>query len=320
MKNYTEGLTVGQRILYRITYGLFALVSLLPLGLLYICSDMLCVLVYRIVRYRRKVVWRNLTACFPDKPEAELRATERRFYHFLCDYFFETIKLATMSQKEMRRRMRFEGLELFDEAFAKGQSVSLMLGHYCNWEWVSSLGIHIPEGSVGGQIYHPLENVVMDRVFLRLRERFRVNCIDRDDTLQTLVRWKREGRVSITGYIADQVPGFQSMHYWTPFLNHDTSFFSGAERITRVIGASVMYVDMERPKRGYYTGRIKVMLNNVASVPRFHATELYVRELEKTICRQPEFWLWSHNRWKRTREDFERVFSEKAVRRITGKL
>lgn len=308
-----ETLTV--RILYAALSALFILLSLLPLRLLYVGADIMAGVLHTLVRYRRKAVKENLTSSFPEKTPREIAAVTRAYYRFLADYFVETLKLTTMSRRQMERRMRFEGIEQAEAALAAGHSVSLYLGHYCNWEWVSSIPLHIhAEGSVCAQIYHPLENPAADRLFLRLRGRWGAVSVKLHDTLRAIVRWKKEGRPSMTGYIADQVPGWNGIHCWVDFLHHDTPVYSGPEKISRMLHAECYYIDMSRPRRGYYTGRFVRMSADAAAEPEFAMTREYFRLLQESIERCPAYWLWSHRRWKRTRAKFEARFPDAADR------
>lgn len=292
---------------YNITYAVCYLVSLLPFWVLYRISDGLYYILYYAVRYRRPLVRKNLSDSFPEKTEAEIVRIEKGFYAWLCDYFVETIKLFTVSKSNIMRRMRFEGVENVRKATDKGQSCALYLGHYCNWEWVTSFPLAIGDSVVCGQIYHVLENKTFDRVFLKLRNRLGSISIPMAETLRHIVKYRKEGKPVIIGFIADQVPFWNNIHYWTDFLHHDTPVLTGTERIVNNAGFAAFYVDMRREKRGYYVARFVPLTYNSKELGEFQLTEMYFRHLEKTIQRQPPYWLWTHNRWKRTREEWERV-------------
>ena len=297
-------------ILYYIVFSFWFLASLLPLRLLYVFSDLLYYPLYYGVRYRRKVVRNNLVSSFPEKDMKEIIQIEKDFYSFFCDYMVETVKLFSMSKKEMQKRMTFEGTELVTDAFDAGRSCSCYLGHYCNWEWVSSLPIHLGRPEICGQVYHPLENAAFDKLFLHLRSRFGAKSITMNDTFRTVIGWKKSKILNIVGYISDQVPGYESVHYFADFLHHDTPVFTGTERISKIADTTVVYLDISRPKRGYYLCRFVKIADSLNDHPIFYATEQYYRLLEQTIQRAPQYWLWSHNRWKRTREEFNQLFSE----------
>lgn len=306
-----------KNLTYYLSFALWFIISLLPLWVFYRLSDGLYYLVYHVVRYRRRVVYANLRSSFPEKSEAEIERIAKDFYSFFCDYIVETLKLFSMGEKNIRKRMKFEGLDQVKKDFANGRSVSVYLGHYCNWEWISSLGLHLDEQC--GQIYHPLENATLDRLFLYMRGRFKAQSIKMDDTFLTILKWKKEGRKNIVGYIADQVPGYNNIHYWADFLHHDTPVFTGAERISKIMDTAVYYIDVERPRRGYYVARFIKIADSLNEHPVFFATEQYFRLLEKNIQRAPQYWLWSHKRWKRTREEFNRLFTEEERKKRLSK-
>ncbi len=306
--------------MYYIAFAIWHLLSLLPLRIHYMLSDFIYLFIYKIAHYRLAVVRGNLSSSFPEKSEEELRQIERRFYHWFCDYIVETVKMFSMSRRQIKKRMIFEGIEQINEDLSKGRSVTVYLGHYCNWEWITSLGLHIPPEGTAAQLYHPLESKLVDRLFLYSRSRYNAKCLEMKEAFQILAGWQKQGRYSVTGYISDQVPGFSSMHYWPMFLNHDTPTYTGAERIARILNTPVYYFDIFRPKRGYYVAKVIKMCDDPKKQPKFWMTEQYYRLLENSIKRAPEFWLWSHNRWKRTREQFNELYSEEERKRILNKL
>ena len=240
-------------ILFRISRWLWFLCSWMPLRVHYIFSDVVFFpLIYYVLRYRRALVKQQLRDSFPDYDEARLRQIERDFYRWFSDYVVETLKLMSISPDEMRRRMEMVNLTEVDlQLEAEGAPFCfLYLGHFGNWEWVSSIPLWTKADEVCGQIYHPLHNSVMDRLFLHVRGRFGATSIAMKETLRTVLGWKREGRRAMVGFIADQSPKLEAMHHWTTFLNHETSFFTGAEKIGRSVGARYFYVDITRPRRG----------------------------------------------------------------------
>ncbi|MCR5314211.1 MAG: lysophospholipid acyltransferase family protein [Bacteroidaceae bacterium] len=295
-------------MLYGFLYTFVYAFSLLPLCILYIISDGLYIIIYKIVGYRKKIVRKNLTDSFPNKTEEEIKKIEKGFYHFLADYFVETIKLMSISKKEISRRVKFSHTELLREAEDKGQSSSVFLGHYCNWEWVTSLGLQIQPSTYVCQIYHVMENRVFDKLFLHIRERMESKCVPMSNILRKRIECNREKCPMVIGYIADQVPFWNSIHYWTFFLNHDTPVLTGAETLAKRFNDRCLYLDIKRPRRGYYNLEFKLICKESKDIPNWEITETYYKELEKSINDQPEFWLWSHNRWKRSREKFIKKF------------
>lgn len=296
---------------YYIGYAIWYMLSLLPLRVLYVLSDLLYLLVSRIVRYRHRVIWNNLKTSFPEKTDQEIRRIEHDFYHYFCDYLVETIKMMTISERQLRQRMTFTGMEELNRVLSSGQSCAVYLGHVGNWEWITSLPFWVSSDVQCAQIYHPLENAASDKLFLKVRERLGARCIAMNDTLREVVRYRREGRTICVGYISDQKPHWVNIHHWVDFLNHDTPVLTGTERIARSTGHAVFYADVTRKRRGYYNCDMQLITTDPKSTNKWELTDRYFSALEQTIRRDPAIWLWSHDRWKRTREEFNRRFEVK---------
>lgn len=291
------------KFVYHILFFLLYLLSLLPMRLLYLLSDGLFFPLFHVVKYRRKVVEKQLDECFPDKSMQERRAIERQFYHFFCDYLVEVIKLFSISKEEMMRRMKFVGIEQVREELKDKKFCFLYLGHYCNWEYIASLSYWLPEIHCG-QIYHRIYNQAFDDLFLKLRGQFGGESILMKDTLRRILTLRGQEKKVMIGFISDQLPKWENMNHWTTFLNHDTSFFIGAERIAKQVDAALYYVDVERVKRGYYQVTFRLMTLHPKEFPDYELTDQYARLLEKSIRHQPAYWLWTHKRWKRTKEEW----------------
>ena len=295
-------------IAYHLLLAGWYLFSLLPMWFHYLLSDMIYGLLYKLVGYRKKVVRQNLKESFPEKTEEDLKKIERSFFHFLSDYLVESVKLMTISRRNLQRRMVFKGTELIEQCIEEGQSCAIYLGHYCNWEWVTSLPLWVSPKAQCGQIYHPLENLVTDRIFLRLRERMGAVCIPMQDTLRKMITDQRSGQLTVIGYISDQKPYWTNIHHWVDFLHHDTPVLTGTERIIKKAGHAVFYLDIRRVRRGYYEGEFKLITREPRKLQEFELTDIYFQMLEESIRRAPEYWLWSHKRWSRTREEFNKNY------------
>lgn len=299
-----------KEFLYNIIYGIFYLVSKLPYRALYVISDIANLVLYHIVRYRRDIVRRNITSAFPEKSMEECIAIEHGFYRWFCDYFVETVKLMSVSRQELLSRIEFRGIDKIEECFDRGQTCAGILGHYGNWELLSATGLVIkkhPEAVIG-LIYHPLRSQLFDRLFINMRQSMGGVCVPKKDILRYLVSFRSQNLMNLFGYIADQAPRYRNIHLWLPFLNHDTPVFTGAERIMRKMNNAVFYIDVERPERGKYIYTFKLMTDKPGEMPEFEITKKFFAMLEQTIRRDPRFYLWSHNRWKRTREEFDKEF------------
>ena len=295
---------------YHLIYGLLKVHAFLPLRVLYIFADILFVITYHIVRYRRKMVRKNLTNSFPSKTEKEIAKIEKQIYHHLCDYFFETIKLLHISDEEMMRRMEFHGQEALAEVMKDNRSCILYMGHYGNWEWVTSIGLHFPHDMVKAQIYQLISSKSFDEIFKKIRTRFNSLNIERKETMRTIVKLRNENKQVIYGFISDQRPPRYYDEYWTTFLNQDSLFLRGTERIARKTKFAVAYLDIEKIKRGHYKGTFSVISPDASQEPEYAITEMYVRKLEKTIWRNPAYYLWSHNRWKFAKKNESKINAE----------
>lgn len=276
--------------------------ALLPLGALYVISDGVALLLRHVVRYRRKVVRKNLAESFPDKSVAELRDIERRFYRNFADYIFETVKLLHISDKEMSRRMVFENIELVDRLLGEGRSIAVYFSHCGNWEWAPSITMHTAfppdRGAVYGQVYRPLRNRWFDAMMLRIRSRFGSHSYPKKTVLRDLIKEKRTGLPAMVGFMSDQKPSHGDTIHVVSFLNHPTAVITGTETLARRLDMAAIYWDMEKVSRGHYKITNRLISDRLADEPQYSITDRYAAMLEKTIMRDPAVWLWSHKRWK----------------------
>lgn len=289
-------------ISYRISVGILSALARLPLEVLYVFSDIAYFIIYYAVRYRRKTVRHNLELVFGPSGHSNIIRIEKKFYRHLCDCIAETVKLLHISDEEIDRRAVVTNGEYIDGIIRSGHSVVLLLGHYGNWEWVQAIIHHFKEPLVGGQIYRPLRNKMMDMVMLRIRSRFGLECIPQKNAVRRLLGIERGGQKFVIGFISDQRPTGKTLHHWTTFLGQDTPYVVGGETIGNHVDARFIYLDMEKTSRGHY----RLTFCPVVPDPEDKGPDPYTREfmkmLEKTIRREPAYWLWSHRRWKRHRE------------------
>ena len=293
------------KIQYALIYSWVKIHALLPMRALYVLSDILYVLVYRIIRYRVKVVRKNLTNSFPEKSEAELLKLEREFYHHFADYIVETIKLAHISLEELQRRAYLRNPELVDQLMAEGHTCFILLmGHYGNWEWFSGSTSRFKDSRIY-QIYRPLSNKAFDQLFIHLRTQFGSYGIKKQDTVREVIQLKKDKTPCVVIFIADQTPSRNNLHYWTTFLNQDSAILTGPERLAKKLNLPVIFLDTKQVKRGYYTVDMKLLTDHPKDTPDNWITEQYARLMEKCILRNPAGWLWTHKRLKYNRTDNE---------------
>lgn len=273
-------------------------ISYLPFCVLYILSDVSGFVLYHLIRYRRTIVRRNLSESFPEKSPDEIKSIEKGFYRFFADNIFETCKMASISPEEMSRRMKFTNIEAVNERLRQGHSVALYLGHYANWEWASSMPIRLEKGIAAAQVYRRLRSANFDRLMIGIRSRMGAKCVEMRQTARYINSLAADGKSSLTGFIADQSPKRREIRHFVEFLHHRTPVVTGTERIAKRYGFDAWFLRTTRVRRGYYEAEFVRMHDDPKSLPDFELTEIYFRLLEQTIRRQPELYLWSHNRFK----------------------
>lgn len=294
--------------MYQIIYTLVYALSRLPMRWLYALSDVIFVLLYYVARYRRSTAWANLTSSFPDKSVEELRGIERRFYRWLGDYVVETVKLISADEETVRSMMEYSNMEILEQHVSKGHSCAIFGAHYCNWEFLTTIpvGMKDPSCSLLATIYHPLRNKAFDRLMLAVRQRNHSVCVPKQHLLRYMKRYDEQGLSVMYGYCFDQSPKWENIHLWLDFLNHDTPVFNGAERISRKKHHAVFFLDTRRVGRGRYHCDVVMLAPDAGALPEGEVMRLGFQRLEAEIHRQPEYYLWTHKRWKRTREEWEK--------------
>ncbi|HEY0741479.1 MAG TPA: lysophospholipid acyltransferase family protein [Chryseosolibacter sp.] len=273
------------------------LLSRLPFPVLYALSDFLFFVSYRIVRYRRKIVQRNIRNSFPEKSRQEHKQIEKDFYRHLCDYGVETLKLFTISREELMERMQFANHDLLAKFKANNQSIFFLASHQFNWEWMLvSASLSFPFDIEF--VYQPVNNKFFDRFSLETRSRFGALGIRRKDVAREII--KRRNKLKGIASVADQYPGYDSdKKYATRFLNQDTVFFYGTNQLAQLTQFPTLYYKVEKVRRGHYLSTPVVIGEPPYEKTSDQVIENYVRELEKSIQSAPANYLWSHNRWKK---------------------
>lgn len=289
-----------RRFSAKLLISVFRIFACLPLRALYLLSDLAFVMIYHLVRYRRSVVDDNLVKCFPDMTPTGLACIRRRFYRNFCDTFVEAIKLLHISDNEMCRRMEFVNTDLIDNMLAQGKSIAIYFSHCGNWEWAPSVTLHTAfhKGVEYCQVYRPLRNHAFDSLMLAIRSRFGSLSFSKATVFRDIVMLKRQGTLSVTGFMSDQKPSHNDPTVVTMFLNRPTAFISGTETLARRMGLAVLYWDMEKLGRGHYRITTRLLDDGTHAGDPGSLTKKYAAMLQDTIERDPAIWLWTHKRWK----------------------
>ncbi|MHB8208014.1 lysophospholipid acyltransferase family protein [Mucilaginibacter sp.] len=271
------------------------LVSLLPFWLLYIVSDILFIFLYYIFSYRKAIVRENLRNAFPEKSEVERLVIERKYFKYLADLVMESIKSISISKKEVQRRMVPINPELIEHYFSQGKSIIAAAGHYCNWEMATlSFGFLTDKRRV--IVYKTQSNIIFNDFFNRTRSRFGATMVAMKQTLRKMIEYKNE--LTFTVLVSDQTPIRGEVNYFTMFLNQPTAVFLGIEKLTKVTDCVVIFYRIDYIKRGYYTYTLVPLVENPKQTKPYEITDIHVRYLETLIREKPQYWLWSHRRWK----------------------
>ncbi len=274
---------------------LFYLISLLPIWSLYLLSDVLYLIVYKIIGYRKNVVFTNLQNSFPNKTGEERKEIQNRFYRHFFDVIVESIKAVSNSESFLRNKVVFKNIEMFDKYFNNNQSIVLAVSHYGNWEW-GILGISLNAKQKMMGVYKKLNNSFFNNFMNKNRGKFGADLVEMNDTYRYLVNTKEQCK--IIGLLADQSPVKDETNYWTTFLNQETAVYLGPEKIAKKFNYPVVFCSMKKVKRGYYEVFIEELCTNPEKTNEGEITSLYLRKMEEKINEQPEYWLWSHKRWK----------------------
>lgn len=274
------------------------LLAWLPLRVMYGISGFFFVLIFHVFGYRKDVVYNNLRNSFPQKSEEEIDAIAQRFYRYFTDVFVESIKGIHFTPKDFDKRMTIKGVEHCNKVFEENRSCILMLAHYGNWEWTRAMGLSLKHELLA--VYHPMKNKYFDRYVRRLRQQLHASLIAMRDTYKVLYEGYEAGRLTATGFISDQSPP-RGKGYWTTFLNQDTAFFEGGAKIAQKTNSAIIYMTIRRKKRGYYEMTLTPMFDQPRNATTSEIIERYIEITEELIHEAPEYWLWTHRRWKRKR-------------------
>jgi KDO2-lipid IV(A) lauroyltransferase len=284
---------------YYLFFAVNWVITLLPLSVLYLFSDFIFVLIYYFPGYRKKVVRTNLKNSFPEKSEEEIRQIARSFYRHFADLMIEILKLRNMSNSSQLKRYTFSNTEIFDRLREEKRDVIGVLGHYNNWEWPTLLGQRINYLSI--IIYKPLQNKYFNSFMNNQRTKDGLKIAPTSMIIRDIINYRKQKINTFSVFIADQTPPPGEIYHWTTFLNQDTAFFTGAGKIAAKYDMAVVFLNIQKKKRGYYNLDFELLIDHTSGIEEKVIIEKYVRRLEEQITEKPDYWLWSHRRWKHKR-------------------
>lgn len=285
-----------QFLVYIIAYPLLWLIALLPFRILYFLSDIAYGITYYLIGYRKKTVRENLALTFPHLSEKERLIIEKKSYRHMCDMFLEMIKTMKISRKQINKRFVFTNMEVYREVESKNKSIILMCAHYASYEWVISMNNYI--NFEGYAVYKKINNKHFDGLVKKIRGRFKTHLIHIFETASVIRSNENKGIKGIYGLAADQSPQLKKNSHWEKFLGIEVPVYAGGEVLSKKFDMNVLYLKVEKVKRGHYQATFEVLTDDVQSLPKFELTKQYLQKVEQQIHQAPEYYLWTHKRWK----------------------
>ncbi|PWA06305.1 lipid A biosynthesis acyltransferase [Flavobacterium laiguense] len=283
-------------IIYLITYPFLWCISILPFPLLYLLSDFIFIIVYHIIGYRTKTVRENMALTLTHLSEKERYIIEKKFYHHLCDLFLEMIKTMTISKEEICKRYVFKNIEVYKEIEKKEKSIAIMCAHYASYEWAISLNYHSKYKSYG--IYKKISNDYFDKLVHKIRSKFKAILITTKETIPTIINNNNNNILSVYGFASDQSPKANTAFHYAKFMGIEVPVHTGAEMLAKRYNMNVVFLQTKKIKRGYYEASIELLSENSSEVPNYELTDQFLKLVEKQIYEAPEYYLWTHKRWK----------------------
>jgi len=285
-----------QRIIFYIVYPLIWLLSKAPFPVLYFISDIGFFIIYHLVGYRKDLVLNNLRTSFPEKSEKELLVIRKKFYHHFVDVFAEMLKTFTISNEQMKKRFKIHNISLIEESAAKGKSIIIVGSHYANWEWILSMNLHTNIAGYG--TYTKINNVFLENKISTTRERFGGIMVLKKDTIRNIAKNYRDNKVGIYGLLSDQSPQLGRTFYWANFMGVRVPIHTGAETLAKRYDCAVVFMKISKLKRGYYKVHYETLTETPKSFPDYEITDMFLKKAEEQIRENPNYYLWTHNRFK----------------------
>lgn len=288
-----------QFLVFIIAFPFLWIISILPFRLFYWFSDFVYLILYYIIGYRKKTVRENLALAFPNLSAKERLVIEKKSYHHLCDMFLEMIKTMTISPEEMNKRFVITNLEVVKEYEKKGKSTILLASHYASWEWLLTLNEKTLFRGIG--VYKKIANKYFDKLIRDIRSKYKAELVETKRAIPLIAENQEKGILSMYGLASDQSPKLNRAFHWDKFMGVEVPVHTGAEMLAKRYDLNVLFVKVKKVKRGFYEATFVPITDNPKSIPDFEITNVFLREVEKQILEAPEYYFWTHKRWKHKR-------------------
>ncbi len=285
-----------QFIIYILLYPILWCISILPFRLLYVLSDGFYFLTYYIISYRKKIVRENLALTLPNLSDKERLTIEKKSYQNMCDVFLEMIKTLTISKTEIDKRYKFKNIEVYLELEKKGKSIALLCAHYASYEWVVSINSKIT--FEGYAIYKKINNRYFDKLVRDIRSKFKATLITTKETIPTMENNFKNRKLGLYGLVSDQSPRFGSFYHWNKFMGIEVPIHTGGEMLAKKYDMNVIFLRTKKLRRGFYEAELEILSENAKEEPNYEITDRFLKLVEQQIYEKPEYYLWTHKRWK----------------------
>lgn len=286
-------------LIYLIAYPFLWCISMLPFRLLYLLSDFVYLIVYYLIGYRKQTVRENIALALPHLSEKERLVIEKKSFQHLCDMFLEMIKTMTISKSEIQKRFVFPNMEVYQKLEEQDKSIAMMLAHYASYEWVISMNAYVKFSAFA--IYKRISNPYFDKLVRDIRSKFKASLITTKESIAVIVNNNKNKKLSIYGFASDQSPKITSAFHWQKFMGIEVPVHTGAEVLAKKYNMNMVFLKVKKVKRGYYEATFEVLTENAKEVPNYEITDRFLELVEQQILEAPEYYLWTHNRWKHRR-------------------
>lgn len=283
-------------LIYLIVYPFLWCISMLPFRLLYLFSDFVYLIVYYVIGYRKKTVRENIALALPHLSDAERLVIEKKSFQHLCDMFLEMIKTMTISTKEINKRFVFTNFEVYKKLEEQDKSIAMMLAHYASYEWVISMNAYVKFSAFA--IYKKIANPYFDKLVRDIRSRFKANLIATKESVPCIISNKRNKLLSIYGFASDQSPKASAAFHWQKFMGIEVPVHTGAEMLSKKFDMNIIFLKVKKVARGHYEASFEILSENPKAIPNYEITDKFIQLVEQQIYEAPEYYLWTHKRWK----------------------
>lgn len=288
-----------QFVVFLVLYPFLWIISILPHNLFYGFSNFVYWIVYYVIGYRKKTVRENIALALPHLSFEERLKIEKNSIQHLCDMFLEMIKTMGISEDEMDQRFQYKNIDVYLDLEKKGKSIAIVCAHYASYEWVISMNKKCTHEGIA--IYKKIANKHFDDLVKKIRSKFKARLITTKETTAVIEENYKNNHLAVYGFASDQTPKVNQNTYWRTFMGIEVPVHTGAEILAKKFDMNVIYLKVEKVKRGYYEATFEVLTDDAKSVPNYQIMDAFIERAEQQILEEPSYYMWTHKRFKHRR-------------------